>query len=119
MQLEVGTLTAGEFLVFLNGNLIVESVIVGTIVGNVQLTVTIHHRKVTTTIETTDLLCSHGNEVSIVDIIERSRSITEHCRRIGILFFTTACHIATRKNSIMDSHTALWFIIGITCKQVI
>ena len=78
LQFEVGTLAVGHFPVLLQCNLRIQSVVVRTIVGNVQLTITTHHRQVATAVQSACMLCTHGDEVVMIDVVERSRGITEH-----------------------------------------
>ena len=83
-QFEVSTLTVGQLLIFFKGNLLVKSIVVGTIVGDVQFTIATHHRQVTTTIETARMLCTYSDEVVMIDIVQGCRRIAEYGDRVGI-----------------------------------
>ena len=83
-QLEVGALTVGESAIFINTNGLLQSVVVGTIVGDIQFTVAIDHGQVTTTIDTSCMLGTHGDEVTMEYIIERGRGVAVNCRSVGV-----------------------------------
>ena len=83
-QLEVGTLAVGESTILINANGLLQSVVVGTIIGDVQLTVAVHHREVSTTIDTTRMLRTHGDEVTVVKVIECRCGIAIDGSSIGI-----------------------------------
>ena len=83
-QFEVSTLTVGQLLIFFKGNLLVQSVVVGTIVGDVQLTIATYYRKVTTAVETAGMLCTYSDEVVMIDVVQGCRRIAEYGNRVGI-----------------------------------
>ena len=83
-QLEVGTFTVGQRLIFRQRDLIVHAIIVSAVVGDVQFTIAVDHRQVATAIQSTSMLRSHGDEVTVEDIIQRCRRIAEYRRGIII-----------------------------------
>ena len=83
-QFEVSTLTVGQLLIFFKGNLLVKSIVVGTIVGDVQLTIATYYREVTTAVETAGMLCTYGDEVVMIDVVQGCRRIAEYGDRVGI-----------------------------------
>ena len=58
-------------------------VVVGAVVGDVQLAVAVDQRQVTVAIETTGMTGTQGNEVAVVDIVDGGRGIAEHRSGIG------------------------------------
>ena len=119
-QLEIGTLTVGQRIVFLQRNLFVHAVVVSTVVGDVQFTIATYHRQVATTIEATRMLGTHGDEVLMVDIVECSRCIAEYRRSVGIGLVAVRRYVTTRKHGIIDMYATLFLIAfrAITRKQV-
>ena len=55
--------------------LFVEIMVVGAVVSDVQTTVAIHQGEVTITIESTNMSGSDGDEVAVIDIMDRGRYI--------------------------------------------
>ena len=82
-------LTCWQHLVLIVSQLLLDMLIVGTVVGDIQLTVAIYEGQVTITIQTTGMTCSDGDEVTVVGIMDRSRSITKYGLVVGILRTTT------------------------------
>ena len=110
-QFEVSTLTVGQLLIFFKGNLLVQSIVVGTIVGDVQLTIATYYRKVTTAVETARMLCTYSDEVVMIDIIKCSCGISENGDRVGIAL-TVRRHVTTSEHGIANMHTALFHIVS-------
>ena len=67
----------------LKRNIVGNMIIVCTVVGDVQLTVTVYKGQVTIAIKTTCMTCTDGNQVTIINIVNRSRSVTEQCGSVG------------------------------------
>ena len=119
LQFEVSTLTIGEFLVFIQFDSRLKSVEVSTIVGDVQLTVAIHHREVAATVEASRMLCADGDEVTMIDIIKCRRGIAINRCGISIGLIAVRSHIATGKHSVMYHHATFRVVrIGITIIQL-
>ena len=112
LQLEVGALTVGEFLILIQLDSCLESVEVCSIVGDVQLTVAIHHREVATAIQTTRMLRTDGDEVAVIHVIERCCRVTEDRRSIGIGLVTVRRYVTACKHSIMNNDTT-FRVVGI------
>ena len=110
-QFEVSTLTVGQLLIFFKGNLLVQSVVVSTIVGDVQLTIATYYREVTTAVETAGMLCTYSDEVVMIDIIKCSCGISENGDRVGIAL-TVRGNVTTGKHSVADMYTTLFLVIG-------
>ncbi len=112
-QLKISTLTIRHFLIFSQSDLRIQPIVVSAVVGNVQLTITIHHRQVATTIETTRMLRAHRDEVAVIDIVEYRSSVAKHRCSIGIGLVAVRGHIATRKHSVMNLDTTLHRVVWI------
>ena len=110
LQLEVGTFTIAQRLVFFQRNLLIQTIVVSSVVGDIQLTITTHQRQVTTTIESTSMLRTNSNEVVVIDIIKRSSGITEY--RCGIaIALTVRRHVTSGKHSIVDMYATLYLVV--------
>ena len=112
LQLKVGAFTVSQRLVFLQRNLLIHTIIVRTIVGDVQFTIATHYRQVTTTIETASMLGTYRDEVTMEDIIQRSSRIAKDGRSI-VIAFAVRRYITTCKHSIADLYTTLNGIVRI------
>ena len=53
-----------------------------TVVGDVQLAIAVYQRQVTITVQATDTTPTDGDEVTVIDIMDRGRRVAEY--RIGI-----------------------------------
>ena len=84
LQLEVGTFTVGQFKVIFIRYVIRHTIVVGTIVGNIQLAIAIYEGQVTVAVETTDMLCADGDEVAVENVVKCSRGVTIDGDGIGI-----------------------------------
>ena len=84
LQLIVICLTLGKTVVLFNSDFWRQAIIVCTIVSDIQTTVTIDKGQVTITVQTTRASCTQRNQVTVIDIVDRSCSITKHCGRVGI-----------------------------------
>ena len=76
---------------------------VGTIVGDVQLTITINQSQVTITIESTHATSSDRDKVTVINIVDRCRSITKYCRGVSKYLSRTRRGVTTGKDGIMDN----------------
>ena len=112
-QLKVSALTVGQCLIFLQRDLIVHTIIVRTIVGDIQLTVTTHHRQVTTAIESTYMFCTYGDEVTVIDIIECGGRVSEYCDGVGKTL-SVRRYVTTGKDSIVDMNTTFYGVVVIS-----
>ena len=116
-QLEVGTLTVRETAILIDTDGLLQAVVVGAVVGDVQLTIAVYHTQVTTTIETTGMLGSDSDEITVVDIIECRGGIAVDGRGIGVGLFTVRGHVSTGKHGIADIDTALFLTGGVACEE--
>ena len=89
----------------LNSDFLTNTIIVGTIVGDIQSTITIHEGQVTVTIKTTHMVGAQSDEVTVVDIMDRGSSITEDRGGIGKYLIRTCRGVTTGKDSIMNGDT--------------
>ena len=87
-QLEVSMLTVRQVTVFFQGDTTRQTIVVGTIVRDVQLTIAITLRQVTTTIQATGMFRTNGDKVTVITVIERCRGITKHRGSIRIMRIT-------------------------------
>ena len=74
--------------------------IVGTVVGDVQLTVTIHQSKVAVTVQTSGMLCSNGYQVTVIDIAQYGCGIAQYGVGVGIDHITTGRNVTSGKHGI-------------------
>ena len=81
-------LTVRQVTVFFQGDTTRQTIVVGTIVRDIQLTIAITLGKVSTTIQATGMFRTNGDKVTMITVIERCRGITKHCRSIGIMRIT-------------------------------
>ena len=81
-------LTVRQVTVFFQGDTTRQTIVVGTIVRDIQLTIAITLGKVSTTIEATGMFRTNGDKVTMITVIERGRGITKDCRSIGIMRIT-------------------------------
>ena len=77
-------------------------ILVCTVVGDVQLAVSVNEGQVTIAIQTTRMSGTNGNQVAVVDIMDSSGGITEYSLGIGIHITTTTGDITSRKDGVMD-----------------
>ena len=115
-------LQVGELKVLLIGQLLREVIVVGTIVGDIELAVSIHEGKVTITIETTHMVATETHKVLGKHVDDSSRSVTIYGHRIGIHEVGTRGHVTTCKDGIAngDSHLVeLSPYFGVTILQLI
>ena len=106
-QTEVGTLTVSQRVVLVHLDTLLQSIVVGAVVRDVELSVAVNQREVATAIQSTDMLRSYGNQVTSVDIAQRCRHITEDGHRVGINLITTHCHITTCKHCVADNDAVI------------
>ena len=106
-NLIVSGLTDGKRVVLCQGNLWVNMMEVGTIVGNIQLTIAIDQRQVTITVQSTYTTSTDRDEVTVIDIVDRSCSITEYSRSISKNLGRTGRGVTTGKYSVVDNDTFL------------
>ena len=108
-QLVVGCLTGRQVFVLTNGNFLRNGIVVGTIVGDVQLTVAIDQRQVAVTIETASVSCTQGDEVAMIHIVDGCRGITKHGWGVGMGCGQrrTRRRITTGKHGIVDDDAGI------------
>ena len=111
LQLKISTFAVGQFIVFFQRNLLIHTIVVGTIVGDVQLTIATHHRQVATAIEAASMLGTHGDKVMMIDIVECCCGITKYSNLVGVGLVTVRRHITTGKYRIIDMHATFNLII--------
>ena len=87
-QLEVSMLTVRQVTVFFQGDTTRQTIVVGTIVRDIQLTIAITLGKVSTTIEATGMFGTNGDKVTVIAVIERGCGITKHRGSIRIMRIT-------------------------------
>ena len=94
-------------MVFADANRFGNRVVVGAVVGDVQLTVAVDQCQVSITIETACVPGSQRNHVTVEDIVDRGRGITKHRGGVGVGRQRAGRCITTGKDSIMDNDTSL------------
>ena len=96
-------------------------IVVGTIVGNVQLTIAIDEGQVTIAIQTAGMTCTNSYQVTIISIMDRGGSISIYCCGVGIQRTTTRSNVTTGKDGIVDDDTVRIKIIPVesTCRLVL
>ena len=82
-----------------------QAIIVSTIVGDVQSTIAVHEGQVTITVQTTRTSCSQGNQVTMIDVVDRGCSVTEYSGRVCIHGRRTRRGITTGEYGIEDGNT--------------
>ena len=87
-HLIVSLFTRRQEVILFNGNLsavlVVDVVVVGAVVGDVQLAVAVDQRQVAIAVETTGMSRTDGDEVTVVDVVDGGSGITEHRGDVGI-----------------------------------
>ena len=117
-NLVVGGLTQWQFIVFFQGNLWVNMVVVSTVVGDVCFTIAVNQRQVTVTIKAAYTSSTDRDQVAVIDVVYRCRSIAIYRRGIGIHIGRTRRGVTTGKYSIMNNHTFLVDISLTQCQPV-
>ena len=105
LQLEVGTFAVALLMVLLQGNLVLEAVEVGAVVGDVQLAEAIHEGEVAVAVETADVLRTDGDEVAVVHVAQRCRGIAEDGVGVHEDLVTTHRDVAAREDGVVDDDT--------------
>ena len=82
-QFVVVLLTLRKCVVCCFVNLICNAVVVRSVVGDVQSAIAVDERQVAVTIETTHMVGTDGDEVSLVDVVDGCRGIAKHGGGIG------------------------------------
>ena len=106
LQLIVGLLSRRQVHVFGIINLISDIVVVGTVVGDIQLAVAIDEGQVTIAVETADVNGTDGDEVTVVNIVDGGGGVAKHGLGVNIQL-TTTYNITACKDSIVDNDTTL------------
>ena len=104
-QLIIGFFALWEFLICFVIQLFVYMIVIGTVVGDVQLTVAIDEGQVTIAIETAGMPRTNGDEVAVIGIVDRSCGVAIDCRSIGKQRGTTLNDVTTGKDGIVDDDT--------------
>ena len=92
-------------------------IIVGTVVGDVQLAITVYEGKVTIAIESTDMLTAEAYKVLTEHVYHCGCSISIYRHRIGVDLVTTRRHVTTGKYGILDGES---FIVQcLPCNSII
>ena len=105
-QLIVCLFARRKSVILINRNLRVNGIEVGTVVGDVQATITIHEGQVAIAIETTGMTRTYGDKVTVIDIVDGGSCITVHEFGIGT-HASTRRSIATGKHGIVNNDTTL------------
>ena len=84
LQLIVGRLTGRKFIIFCNSDFRRDGIIISTVVGDIQATIAVHESQVTIAVQTAHTSCAQGNQITMIDIVYRCRSITEHRSGVSI-----------------------------------
>ena len=121
LQFKVGTLAVVELQIFFVGQLAVQIVEVGAIVGDVQLAVAVHKGEVAVAIESAYLVFSQCDEVLVEKVAHSGRGIAEHRLGIGIHLVGTRRHIAACKHGIADGDAQIVQTapLGITVRELV
>ena len=77
-------------------------VLVRTVVGDVQLAVTIYEGQVAVAVQTARMPCTDGNKVAVIDIVDSGGGITEYGGGIGVHVATTTGNITSGKDGVVD-----------------
>ena len=104
-QLIVSLLTFWQHLILIIFQLVFNMIVVGAVVGDVQLTVTINESQVAITIQATGMTSTDSNQVTVIDIVDRSGGITINSSSIGKQRTTTRSDVTSGKDGIMDDDT--------------
>ena len=83
-QFIIRSLTGGQLFILANSDLSCDRIVVRTVVGNVQLTITVNECQVTVTVKTTCMSSTQCNKVAMIYIVDGCRGITEYRRGVGI-----------------------------------
>ena len=105
LQGEVGTLTVSQFIIVLQTDIIRHAIVVGAVVGDVQLTIAVDECQVTVAIDTTHMLGTNRDEVAVEDVDHIGRHIAVHGLLVGIDAGIAYRHVTTGKDGIMDDDT--------------
>ena len=112
-QLIVGTLSICVFIRpiigYINLWILLDSIIVCSVVGDVQTTIAVHEGQVTVSVQATDTTGTQCDEVEVINIIDRSRGITEYRGTVseGGFIGRTLGSITTGKYGIVDDDALL------------
>ena len=104
-QLEIGTFAVVQFMIFLNGDVVRETIEVGTIVADGQFAEAIDEGEVAVAIETADMLRTDGDEVAVIDVAQGCRDIAEDGVGVDEYLVTTHRHVTAGKDGIVDVDT--------------
>ena len=102
-QSEVGALAVGQLvqIVFV-GDFLLQSVVVGAVVGHVQLAVAVDERQVAAAVESAGVLGADGDEVAAVDVAHGGRHVAEDGDGVGIDLIGAFVDIAAGEDGIAD-----------------
>ena len=101
LQFIVGRLTLGQGPVSVDAYLLVNRVVVGAVVGDVQAAIAVDQRQVAVAIETAYMVRSQGDEVAVVDVVDGGGGIAIDGDGVGI--DDRALHrVTTGKHGVVD-----------------
>ena len=106
-QLIVSSLTGVKSAILFDGYFTVVryGIIVSAIVGDIQTTITIDKGQVTVTIKASGMTRTDGNQVAVINIMDRCRGIAKNSRGIGIDLGRTRRRVTSGKHGIVDDNT--------------
>ena len=106
-QTEVGTLAVGQRVIFVHLDTLLQSVVVGAVVRDVQLTIAVNQREVAAAIQSTDMFGTDSDEITAINIAQGSCGVAEDGDGVGIYLVTTHSHITAGKHGIANDDTAV------------
>ena len=86
---------------------ILQMIVIRTVIGEVQLTVSIHEGEVTITIESAFVLATNLYKVFVIQIHHRCCNVSKYRYRIGIYDIATRAYVTTSKDGITDGDSLL------------
>ena len=101
-QLVICFLSLGQFVVFINEQVIVQAIIVGAVVVNVQLAEAVDQRQVTVAVESAHIVGAERDQVEIIDIAQRGSGIAVDGGGIGKEVVTTLGDVSAGKDGVVD-----------------
>ena len=101
-QLIVGCLAAGQGVIGVDAYLFLDIIVVGAVVGDVQTSVAVDEGQVTIAVETAGMACTQGDEVAVVDVVNRGRGVAKHRSGVGIDSGRTRRRVTAGKHGIVD-----------------
>ena len=104
-QLVVGFLTLRQLLVCLIVHRRIEVVVVRTIVVDMQLAEAVDERQVTVAIDTSDIIGTDGDQVTVIDVSYGDRGVTKDRIGVGNHIVTTLTDVSSGEDGVVDDDT--------------